>query len=122
VYRPQIVEVKALLGQDPTNCPRLAHLLDSLANAPLYREVAQILWDRRGRPGVEGELWRYLDAYGDLNHFKLDTFRIVSKACAAGTQPAAAQRQEALRYMTEVTDPIGKMDFVINNLDPVVGP
>lgn len=122
VHRPQLVEVKALLGQDPTDCPRLAYLLDSLANAPLYREVAQVLWDWRDRPGLEGQLWSFLDAYGELNTFKLDTYRSVSKACATGTQPTAEQREAALHWMTQTTDPIAKMDHVINNLEPVVGP
>lgn len=122
VYRPQLVEVKALLSQDPTDCPRLAQLLDGLANAPPYREAAQTLWDRRNRPGLEGQLWSFLDAYGQLNTFKLDTYRAVSKACAAGTQPTAEEREAALRWMTQTTDTIGKMDRVINNLEPVVGP
>lgn len=122
VYRPQMVEVKALLGQDPTNCARLAYLLDNLANAPRYREVANLLWEWRGRPGLEGELWSYLDAYGDVNMFRLDTFRVLSDACAAGTQPTAEQREAALHWMIEVADPIAKMDHVINRLDPEVGP
>lgn len=122
VYRPQVVEVKALLGQDPTNCPRLAYLLDNLFNAPLYREAADTLWERRGLPGLEGELWSYLDAYGELNSFKLDRYRIISQGCAAGTQPTAEQRASALSWMTETTDIVGKMDHVINALDPAVGP
>ena len=122
VYRPQMTEVQALLGQDPTECPRLAQLLDSLANAPQYKEVAGMLWDRRDRPGMEGQLYSFRDAYADgVNQFRLDTFRAVSNRCAAGTQPTAEQRQGALRWM-EQTDPIGKMDLVISNLDPVVGP
>jgi hypothetical protein len=122
VYRPQMTEVQALLGQDPTECLRLAQLLDSLASAPQYKEVAGILWDHRDRPGTEGQLYSYRDAYADgVNQFRLDVFRAVSNACAAGTQPTAEQRQGALRWMDQ-TDPIGKMDFVISNLDPEVGP
>lgn len=122
VYRPQMTEVQSLLGQDPTDCPRLAQLLDSLASAPQYKEVADILWERRDRPGIEGQLYSFRDAYADgVNQFRLDAFRAVSNGCAAGTQPTAEQRQRALQWM-EQTGPIGKMDLVISNLDPVVGP
>ncbi len=76
----------------------------------------------RDRPGMEAQLWSFLDAYGELNTFRLDTFRGVGNACAAGTQPTAEQRETALRWMTQTTDPTGKMDHVINNLEPVVGP
>jgi hypothetical protein len=76
VYRPQMVEVQALLGQDPTNCPRLAQLLDSLANAPQYKkELEDLLWERRDRPGTEGQLASFQGAYTDgVNQFRLDRF------------------------------------------------
>ena len=117
-----MTKVQALLGQDPSECPLLAQLLDSLANAPQYKEVDRILWDRRDRPGMEGQLWSFRDAYADgVNQFRLDVFRAVSEGCAAGTQPTAEQRQLALGWM-ESAGSIGKMDYVIGNLDPVVGP
>jgi hypothetical protein len=119
-----MVEVQALLGQSPTNCPRLAQLLDSLANAPQYKkELGDLLWERRDRPGTEGQLASYQGAYTDgVNQFRLDRFRAVSQACAVGTQPTADQRQAALSWMQQTTHPIDQMDYVISNLDPVVGP
>jgi hypothetical protein len=115
-----MVEAKALLGQEPTDCPRLAYLLDSLAAAPQYKEVDRILWDWRGRGGMEGQLFSYRDAYADgVNRFNLDFFRVVSRGCVAGNQPTAEQREAALKWIDE---PISKMDQVISALDPVVGP
>jgi hypothetical protein len=115
-----MVEAKALLNQEPTDCPRLAHLLDSLAAAPQYKEVNQLLWDRRNQGGMEGRLYSYRDAYADgVNRFNLEFFRVVSRGCAAGNQPTAEQREAALKWVDE---PISKMDEVISALDPVVGP
>jgi len=122
VYLPQMQEVQTMLGQDQVDCPRLAMLLDGLAGAPQYDELDQILWKRRDRPDFEGQLYGFWAAYADgVNKFRLAPFRVISKGCSTGTQPTAEQRQEALYYM-DFTDPISKMQHVISNLVPVVGP
>jgi hypothetical protein len=121
-YKSQMQEVQTLLAQEPVTCPRLVELLDSLANAPHYDEMNEPLWNRRGRPGIEGQLWTLKDAYKDgVNQFRLDTFRVIRKTCAAGGQPTAEQRQAAMSWLKGV-NPASKMDHVIDNLDPVVGP
>ena len=122
VYRPQIQEVQTMLGQDQVDCPRLATLLNGLASAPQYDELDQTLWNRRDRPGLEGQLYSFRDAYADgVNQFRLDVFRVMRNACAAGTQPTAEQRQSAIGWLN-LTDPVGKMEHVIRNLEPVAGP
>lgn len=122
VYQPQMQEVQTMLGQDQVDCPRLAQLLDNLANAPQYDELNQLLWDRRDRPGIEGQLYSFRDAYADgVNQFRLDRFRVIRNGCVSGTQPTAEQRQRALDWM-DLTGPTGKMEHVINSLGPVIGP
>jgi hypothetical protein len=121
-YLPQIQEVQTMLTEDRVDCPRLVQLLDNLANAPQYEEMIQPLWDRRGQPGLEGRLWNIRDAYADgVNQFRLDTFRSIRDTCAAGTQPTTEQRESALHWM-ELTGPVGKMEYVIHEVEPVIGP
>jgi hypothetical protein len=119
-YLPQMQEARAILATEPTNCSRLVQLLDSLAGAPRYPEVDGPLWQRRGRPGIEGELWTIKDAYTDgVNHFRLDIFGSIRNGCAGGTQPTAEQRQSA---MQPVDYSIGKLEDTIRRLAPAVGP
>lgn len=121
-YLPQIQEVQTMLTEDQVNCPRLVQLLDSLANAPQYKEMVQPLWDRRARPGLEGRLWNIRDAYADgVNQFRLDTFRSVRDTCATGAQPTAEQRESAIHWM-DLTGPTGKMEHVIREIEPEIGP
>jgi hypothetical protein len=123
-YKVQIEEVQAMLAQDQVDCPRMAELLDSLANAPQYKDqgLDKILWERRGSSsGIEAQLYDFWAAYGDgVNQFRLDTFRVIRDACVAETQPTAEQRQKAIDWLN-LTGPVSKMDHVINNLEPVVG-
>ena len=121
-YLPQMQELQTLLAQAPVNCPRLVQLLDNLANAPHYDQMDEPLWSRRGRDGLEGQLWTIRDAYEDgVNQFRLDTFRSVRDSCAAGTQPTLEQLQRARDWM-DLTGPVGKMEHVIAQIEPVIGP
>ena len=120
-YLPQALEVYTMLGQDQVECPRLVELLDNLANAPHHEGMRTSLWNRRGLPGTEGELWNLRDAYADaVNQFRLDTFRSIRNGCVAGMQPTVEQRQRARDWM-DLTGPVGAMEYVIAHLEPVVG-
>jgi hypothetical protein len=114
-------EVHVMLAEDQVNCPRLVQLLDGLANAPHYEEMNQPLWNRRGQPGLEGRLWNIRDAYEDgVNQFNpgLGTFRSIRDTCAAGTQP----RMDFTSPIRWTEHAIGKMEHVIHEIEPVIGP
>jgi len=120
-YMPQTLEVYQFLGEDQVDCARLAELLDSLAEAPHYDGMNETLAERRGYPGVEGELWKLQDSYADaVNQFRLDTFRSIRNSCASGIQPHTDQRQRAIEWM-DLTSPAGKLEYIITHLEPVVG-
>jgi hypothetical protein len=120
-YRPQMLEIYQSLNQDQVDCPRLAELLDSLAEAPHHDGMNDTLAERRGYPGVEGELWKLQDSYADaVNQFRLATFRSIRNACASGIEPNSDQRQRAIDWM-DLTSPAGKLEYIVAHLEPVVG-
>jgi uncharacterized protein YraI len=120
-YLPMLRETQALMEQTSPTCTHLRPLLDVLLAAPRYREIAKTLWSWRGRPGVEGEIWSYLDAYSaGFDPFRQDVFRVMRDGCAAGQEPSAELRQQGLSWL-RLLDAVSKLEHVINNLGPQIG-
>jgi len=112
-----------MVTQDTVDCVRMVELLDSLANAPLYKDegLDKVLWERRGSGwSIDEQLYDFWAAYGEVNQFRLDTYRVVRDTCASGKQPTPEQKQTVIDWMN-LTDPAGKMEHVINNLGPMIG-
>jgi len=121
-YLPQAQEVRTILSGAQVNCTRSVELINNLANAPRYKDMDKPLWDRRGRTGIEGELWNIKDSYADaVNQFNVSAFVSIRNTCAAGSQPTVKQRQDAVSWM-DMVGVVGKLEGVINKLAPAVGP